>query len=283
MSFYNNCKKKSLTAVSPIVITVLILIACNRDSLYGTAEESASPVLEAHSLKINENCNGYYSGLPMRYGDSGNKQTYPAIICFHGGGGYGQSADDLPNALEGVIYVLRKPNVFPPAFESNGKKHSFIVLAPQFIRYPDNSEIKSFIEYCKQTYRLDTSRIYLAGMSIGGRMACDYAAEYPFETAAVVAMAGCSDDNIYDKCKSLADANVPIWNFHNRDDEAWPVTGHINFHNMINSFRPHVLSRLTIFDIPEGERGHNAWRRASDPKFDEDGLNIYEWMLQYHR
>jgi len=29
--------------------------------------------------------------------------------------------------------------------------------------------------------------------------------------------------------------------------------------------------------------GHDAWTQASDPEYREEGMNIYEWMLQYKR
>jgi hypothetical protein len=42
---------------------------------------------------------------------------------------------------------------------------------------------------------------------------------------------------------------------------------------------PNPLPKLAIFD----EWGHEGWTKTYDPSFKENNMNIYEWMLQYHR
>jgi hypothetical protein len=36
---------------------------------------------------------------------------------------------------------------------------------------------------------------------------------------------------------------------------------------------------MTIW--PTGK--HDAWTKASDPNYKENNMNMYEWMLQYHK
>lgn len=274
---------KILRILSLTLLTMYIW-GCKQDKLYGDVPETQSPVLTPHSDSINENVPGYYSALPVRYHLSNEQKRFPVIICIQGAGGFGNgTVEELFRVLAGVMDVVQKPNTFPPSFMVHGDVFSFILLAPQFIQYPSNAEIKGFIEFAKSSYKIDTSRIYLVGLSIGGRMACDYAAQYPYDLAAVVAMGGCADDNLDVKCKSISDAQLPVWSFHNKDDEAWPVSSQINFINTIQKFSPIIAPRMTIFENGEGEKNHNSWRKATDPEYKEDGLNIYEWMLSFKR
>ena len=69
--------------------------------------------------------------------------------------------------------------LFPAEFNVNGVHYSFIHLAPRFKKYPSIAEIHSLVEYAKNNFCVDTNRIYVAGMSLGGRFACDAAAAYP--------------------------------------------------------------------------------------------------------
>ena len=113
---------------------------------------------------------------------------------------------------------------------------------------------------------------------MGGGATWDYAALYAGKIAAIVPICGASVSNAV-KAKSIADANLPVWAFHNEDDYTVPVNNTKNYISMINSFNPTPPAKMTLW--PTG--GHNAWTKASDPAYKEDNLNMYEWMLQYHR
>jgi hypothetical protein len=51
------------------------------------------------------------------------------------------------------------------------------------------------------------------------------------------------------------------------------------FIDMIGTFNPAVPPHLTIFNV----YGHDAWTTALNPGYRENGMNIYEWMLQFSR
>jgi hypothetical protein len=70
-----------------------------------------------------------------------------------------------------------------------------------------------------------------------------------------------------------------VWAFHSEDDPQINVTMAKAFTSKINSFKPDIPAKLTVW--PTG--GHDAWTRAIEPMYKENGMNIYEWMLQYHR
>jgi len=60
-----------------------------------------------------------------------------------------------------------------------------------------------------------------------------------------------------------------------------PVSNTNGYVDLINAdpTPPSPLAKKTIFPV----QGHDAWTTTYNPDFRENGLNIYEWMLQYQR
>lgn len=115
---------------------------------------------------------------------------------------------------------------------------------------------------------------------MGGSLTCDLAGEAPRKLAAIVPMAGVSNDfTSNEKCRQIATHQLPVWAFHSQDDAQFPVAKVREFVEKVNSFSPVVKAKATIW--PGG--GHDSWTRALNPQYKEDGRNIYEWMLQFQR
>ncbi|HTF28782.1 MAG TPA: prolyl oligopeptidase family serine peptidase [Flavitalea sp.] len=246
-----------------------------------TIEETLPPTLSAVTVNINDAVKGYYKALPSKYDTS--EKNYPLLIFLHGGGGFGNGQIDLPLLLNEGIPLLLDEKIFPPEFVVNDEHFSFIHLAPQFSREPTPEEVMSFIRYAIENFRIDSSRIYLTGMSNGGKITCNVAERHPEAFAAIVAMAGVSDTtDLQNKCASIVNSELPVWVFHNDQDQVSSVDASIKFIDAINDLHPAIAPRFTIFPS-EGLLGHDAWTRATDPRFKEDNRNIYEWMLQYRR
>lgn len=104
-----------------------------------------------------------------------------------------------------------------------GRKINAIVIAPQ-VTMSDwwrPNKIMSLINWVADNYDVDTSRIYVLGMSLGGYGAIDFAAAYPKETAAAMAFCGGTTR----KPADLACLNqVPLWIMHGTADAAVPVS-----------------------------------------------------------
>ena len=258
------CRKN---ADQPAVVPPPVVIDIN------TLIEIAPPVLKANEITINSNIGGFYSSLPANY----NKTTksYPLIVSIHGGGQYGNGRIDLPLLLNDGIPQLLDEKIFPPNFSVKGNNYSFIVIAPQLKEFPVAQEIKDVIDYAKKNYRIDSSRIYLSGLSNGGAASCLVAATYADQVAAVVPVSG--EFNYDPVCNSLAKNKVAIWDFHNSNDPVIAVSSATSFIASVNSFSPVIIPKLTIFQ----SNTHDAWTKAINPKYKEDNMNIYEWMLQY--
>jgi predicted peptidase len=260
----------------------ILLLSCNKESTnINDLVETTPHVLKANFIAVNNSVRGFYSALPAHYEQT--EKTYPLLVFLHGGGQTGNGDADLGKVLGEAVPELLKEKLFPPNFNVNGKNYSFIVLAPQFNELPKNPEILSFIEYAKQHYRVDATRIYLSGLSAGGVATSNFGAEYPSLLAAIVPMSGVSlwfDLEI--KAKSIADGKLPVWAFHNSKDQSISITEVTQFLKLINDNRPAIPPKLTQF-LAFGLLNHDSWTRATDPTYHEDGMNIYEWMLQYSR
>jgi len=239
--------------------------------------DSVYMVLTAVNKPVNSKTGGYYVALPSNYNTS---QSYPLLVYMHGAGQFGNGSSDLPLLLkDGVAQVIHDKK-FPGSFTVNGQTTSFIVLMPQVKSFPAAVDIKDCIELARKNWRIDERRIYLSGLSAGSMASCDLAAEMPGSIAALVAMAGVPGDYASsNKCQKMVADNLPVWVFHSEDDPQVNVSAAKGFVAKMASLHPAVPPRLTLW--PNG--GHDAWTRAVNPSYKEEGLNIYEWMLQYQR
>lgn len=245
--------------------------------------ETEIPELIGISKEISANIKGYFQAVPRRYNES--TTPYPLLVCFHGGGQFGNGNADLQEVLlEGVPKLLNEKK-FPPSFMVNSTPFSFIVIAPQFVRMPTNSDIDALLTYLQSEFRVDSSRIYLTGFSLGARMLSNFAAYKPAKIAAITAMGGLPQINsdLQAKCQAMVNANLPIWNFHNRDDSAWSYSEAVKYIEVLNSLTPRIAPRFTSFFPGEGKAQHDSWTRTTNPDYREDGKNIYEWMLSHSR
>ena len=271
---------------SAVVLALLgfVVTGCKKDKTpKGPVEadsyiESVAPVQTGVAVKINNVIGGFYAALPSYYNQT--TKSYPLLVSLHGAGQTGNGNTNLPFLLNDGIAKLIAAQTFPPNFLVNGKNYSFIVLTPQFSKYPGVTEVQSFITYARKKYRIDASRIYITGLSMGGYVASDMGAAYPTELAAIVPMAGVSEaGDLKAKAASIAKNKLPVWYFNNNDDPSVAVSNITTFVSLINSNHPAIEPKVTIFNQP----GHDGWSKAIDPAYKENNMNIYEWMLQYSR
>lgn len=228
-------------------------------------------------IAVNSNVGGFYEALPPSY-DSTTKK-YPLLLFLHGGGELGDGNSQLPLILKNSLTKRLHEQTFPVSFTVNGEEYSFIVISPQFKAWPSVNDVHALLQYALNNYRVDTKRIYLAGLSMGGGATWEYAgSSYGKSLAAIVPICGASwaDSAV---AKRIATNDVPGWAFHNIDDGSVTVNSTKRYVGIVNAQQPAHPIRMTLW--PTG--GHDAWTQASDPDYREDGKNIYEWMLQFSR
>ena len=236
--------------------------------------ETAAPVLKAVTSDVSNNVSGFIAGLPARY-DSTTK-NYPLLVFVHGMGQLSRANAKLSSVLQLGTVKLVQQQQFPASFTVNNKTYSFIVAAPQFKQWASAQDLNAFIDYMVENYRVDAGRIYIAGGNMGGALAWEFAGAYPGKVAAIVPIAGPSSAD-EKRSSAIASNQIGVWAFHNTDDKVVPSAISKQIVDKVNSFNPAVAARLTTFNSIE----HDAWTRATDPNYKENGMNIYEWMLQF--
>ena len=262
---------------------VFLFSSCKKDtSLSSKSEidlviETAPPVHMPVTARVNAVCAGYYAALPARYDSSLKK--YPLILFLHGIGEIGNgSPEHLARMVRAGLPRLINRKKFPPSFEVDGQHYSFIVVSPQFKERPSNDEVNEVLNYMVKKYRVDTSRIYVTCLSLGGGVTWDYTAQYGNRVAAAAPICGGSWPDPK-RASRIASFGTPVWAFHNGDDKVVPVSYTKDYVNIINSHKPAVAARYTVW--PTG--GHDSWTKAYDPATKEKGQNMYEWMLSFKR
>lgn len=238
--------------------------------------ETKPAIQTAVSINVNGNCGGFYKAVPARY-DSTTKR-YPLLVFLHGIGELGNGTTDLAKIQNTPIAARIKNKTFPVKFTVNGQDFSFIVISPQFKAWPAPTDVEAVVAYAKKNLRIDTTRIYVIGLSMGGGATWEYGAAYASGIAAIAPICGASSPDL-NRSKKIAAANLPVWAFHNTDDPTVTVNNTNKYVENINSQKPSILAIKTIW--PTG--GHDAWSKATNPGYEENGKNVYEWMLQYKR
>jgi len=236
----------------------------------------------ARAISTGPNSNGFYEYLPQGY-SSGNTK-YPLIVFLHGVGELGNGTSDLPTVLRNGPPALISQGRFPASFTVKGKTSAFIVISPQFVAWPSNDDVDNIIQYARQNYRVDTGRVYLTGLSMGGFATWAYGSDpdHAKMLAGLVPIAGGQLPNGQTSAEAMAKANLPIFAAANLNDPTVPSITTIDNINLINSIVPPIDP--TALDTIYNASGHGGWSVTYDPTIPmHNGLNIYEWMLQYTR
>lgn len=198
----------------------------------------------------------------MLMSDYDTIRKYPLVVFLHGSG---ERGDDNEAQL--------KWGVMNFASDDHMKMHPSIVIVPQCpenmrwgnISYDDNSlqpsptePMKLVIELIHQTIKnmpVDTNRIYITGLSMGGFGTFDAITRHPNLFAAAVPVCGGGDVS-----KASSIAHIPIWIFHGAlDSGVDPVLSQ----NMVVALTK-AGAHPGFTQYPE--TGHFSWIAAySDP------------------
>lgn len=150
--------------------------------------------------------NGYnfwiYTPLDYYY----TLESTPVIIFLHGQSLCGNNLDKVRRygPLDAIV---------------KGRQIDALVIVPQNSGGSWNPQkINEVLEWTKKNYAMDSTRVYVIGMSLGGYGTLDFAGTYPDKIAA--AMALCGGCTLKDKTGL---GKVPLWIIHGTADRAVPI------------------------------------------------------------
>jgi len=208
---------------------------------------------------------GYYTYLPDGHFFQPDER-FPLLVFLHGAGEKGNGTTELSRVLLNG----------PPKRVNQGIDFPFVIVSPQLPASQGGWPVllvDELIARAKADTRVDTTRIYITGLSLGGYGTWSYAVARPNIVAAAVPIAGAGDTG-----QACAMKDVPVWAFHGDADGTVSVSGSVNMVAAINACSPPpgVTPKLTIYPGV----GHDSWTRTYDGSA---GHDIYTWMLGYHR
>jgi len=235
--------------------------------VFGTLVSSAASAQQ--TAKITSSNIAYLEYLPQGYSTSTSQ--YPVVISLHGIKERGTTSTD-PATLKSSVQTVA--NVGLPKYVKYGKQYPFILISPQlkssYGTWPA-SYVMDVINHVKRTLRIDPSRIYITGLSLGGFGVWTTIGAYPSVFAGALPI--CSGGNALSKAGAIAAENIPIWAFHGDKDYIVSYTVTTKMVNAVNAStpKPSPLAKATLFP----GMGHIIW----DKVYNE--TSSLTWMLGF--
>jgi len=253
--FFQNSDEKGFFAMKAffiitMMLPVILLWGCTMIS------HDFSGVQSAHSFEktIRKHVGyAYLLHLPSDY--SQIIKDYPLIMFLHDSGERGTDIDKIK--LHGMPSFLDKKPEFP-----------FIVVSPQCPdhEYYDNDALIALLDEVEAKYRVDKSRVYLTGLSMGGFGTWYLASVHLERFAAVAPVSGWGLSDIVENMK-----DVPVWAFHGANDKAVPISEEQEMMDELKKAGGDV--RFTVYP----NLTHNVWKQT----YENDEL--YKWFLEHKK
>ena len=241
----------------------------------GAVPEETVNRFEAQSVQFTggeyENETFNYRLLKPENIEEGKK--YPVVLFLHGAG---ERGDNNTAQLQYLPEWISEPE--------NRKKYPCFLIAPQCRTnkkwanvnwgekdsspQPDMSEqmqvALKILKTVTEKYPVDTQRVYLTGLSMGGYGSWDLACRQPEMFAAVAPVCGGGDERQAAKL-----VGVPVWAWHGDADPAVPVE---RSRKMIEAIKK-AGGMPKYTELPKV--GHNSWVQAyHGPE------NLLPWMFE---
>jgi len=196
----------------------------------------------------------YLLFLPREYAAT-TKRPWPMILFLHGSGERGKD--------------LSKVKIYgPPKRAETETNFPFVVVSPQCPteQWWDADALYALVQTIIKTYRVDTNRLYLTGLSMGGFGTWNMAMAYPHLFAAIAPVCGGGD-----AAKAATVRHIPVWVFHGVDDPAVPIRRSEQMVTALQQAGGDV--RFTRYE----KTGHDSWTKAyNEPE-------LYTWFLQHSK
>jgi predicted peptidase len=196
----------------------------------------------------------YLLYLPKDYD---KQESWPLVIFLHGAGERG-------NDLE----LVKKHG--PPKLIDEGKDFPAIVVSPQCMQgrwwHAQLLELTALVDEIEAKYKIDKSRIYLTGLSMGGFGTWALAAYTPDRFAALVPICGGGES-----LGALALVRTPVWAFHGAKDPVVPLKRSQDMVDALTRFKGNV--QFTVYP----EALHDSWTETYNNQ------DVWKWLFEQKR
>lgn len=235
---------------------ILLLFLVNPIQLFCQTKKSTGyeNIFKYESSALN--ISGYIVTTPKGYKQSTESQ--PLFVFLHGFSLKGNNLDKLTD-----VYG-------PVAEQKRGFSVPGIVLAPQCSEGSwEYTGVDELIEWTKHNFKVDTTRIYILGMSMGGSGTWICGSRLNHKIAAMVPICGGSymDLNWTNPCALI---KMPIWTFHGRLDKDVLISETEKTVDEIHKCGGGDLLQVTYYP----NKGHDLAFLFKDPK-------VYQWLLTH--
>lgn len=232
------------------IILPILLLACFVVAI------AANPDIKAVKGQVADGYNFWLYTPATAAADSDSVGT-PVVIFLHGASLCGRNLERVKRY--GTIDAI-----------THGRELDAYVIAPQ---NPGGAwsprRVMNIVDYLCRDHNVDTTRIYVLGMSLGGYGTLDLAATYPDKIAAAIAMCGGA---------SVSDlsglAKVPLWIIHGTADRAVTVAQSDRVVQAIECGRDSSDTVRLTYDRIKG-MNHSRPARLFYR------MDIYDWLMSH--
>ncbi len=246
-------------------LSLLLAIIAVTPAMNANAQTTNNPIATA---KINWSSarSGelqYLIYTPPEYSSKSDKR-WPLMLFLHGAGERGSDVQRV--AIHGPMSEVKKGTNFP-----------FIIIAPQCPTNQiwENEPLLQLLDYTVKHHAVDTKRVYLTGLSMGGYGTWKLGLHHAQKFAAIAPV--CGGGSMIDVIIGGWDKGAPlkslsIWAFHGAKDDVVPLD---ESERMVKQCKKFGVKDVTLTVYPEAK--HDSWKLTyADPKF-------YEWLLKQSR
>ncbi|MSR42892.1 MAG: phospholipase [Pedosphaera sp.] len=205
----------------------------------------------------------YLLFLPKGY-DAKAAKKWPLLLFLHGAGERGTN-----------VWLVAKHG--PPKLVKDRPDFPFIVVSPQVLTGQrwENDTLLALLDDIIATHKVDTTRVYLTGLSMGGYGTWSLGTAHPERFAAIAPICGGGDTVLFrlsDPKKAAALKELPIWAFHGDKDTAVPLKKSEEMIEALKKFGCEDI-KLTIYPGV----GHDSWTETYNNQA------FYDWLLKHQR
>lgn len=256
---------KSLFSAASTAALALVLSACT--TARTTPEMSQKPPLQMPQhytfKKMQTTEIDYLLFLPPGYEPHGDKK-WPLMLFLHGAGERGTN-------------VWKVATHGPPKNVTKNPDFPFVLISPQCEEGKTWSRdaLLGLLDEAIKVYNVDTNRVYLTGLSMGGFGTWDLGLSNPERFAAIAPICGGGQIItvlLHSRDKADSFKTLGVWAFHGAQDPVVPVE---ESQRMVDALKKAGVKDVKFTVYPEAK--HDSWTETYN------NPDLYTWFLSHVR